>query len=54
MDKEQTIKLAKDLVGDGNNGEYTRGVAELLAYMYPEANTLPSDNVEHIIKELVN
>ena len=52
MNKEQVLQLASDLVGDGSNEEYTRGIAELIAYMYPVENELPTDRVEQITNEL--
>lgn len=53
MNREQIIALASDLVDDGSNVEYTRGVAEMVAYMFPVEGELPSDRVEEITREIV-
>ena len=53
MNREQVVALASDLVDDGSNEEYTRGVAEMIAYMFPVEGEVPSDRVEEITKEIV-
>ena len=51
--REQVISLASDLVDDGENVEYTRGVAEMIAYMFPVEGEMPSDRVDEITNEIV-
>ena len=53
MTREQIISLASDLVDDGSNVEYTRGVAEMIAYMFPVEGEMPSDRVDEITNEIV-
>lgn len=53
MDKKAVMALASDLVENGENKEYTRGISELIAYMFPVEGETPSDRVEEITAQLI-
>lgn len=44
----ETLTEAKVLVGDGENIEYTRGICELIAGLYPQENTDSVDRAADI------
>lgn len=52
INKAQAIDTARSLVDDGSNEEYTRGIAELISYLYANEDELPSDIVDSIISKI--
>jgi len=53
IEKSHAIATASSLVDDGENEEYTRGIAELIAYLYTTEDELPSDVVDKITQEII-
>lgn len=50
---QQAIRDAADLIDDGENQEYTRGQAELIADLWGKPGVFAADRVEEVLSDII-